>query len=427
MAVGFPAKDNFANGNVLDASELNDISGTLNLLSPVGQAAGKALTANGSGGVTWADAPVPKSTVTTKGDLVAATGSAAVTRVGVGTDGQVLTADSTQTAGVKWATPSSGSLTWTLRRQMNTTASIYGIAYNGTNLYVAYGGSGELYTSPDGITWTSRTSGFGTQSIYQVAYGNGLWVAVGTNGVITTSTDGVTWTARTSNMSTNAMYDVIYANSIWVAVGNGGGATNTGGITYSTDGVTWTRKSQSIAVGTQYLGVIWNGTNWVISASLTSGNNMLYASTPSGTWTAMVFGAGNALEGMWWDGTRYITKRQSNYFEYGTAATPAKIGNYANGPTTIGGGSIQTHAPNGTWYYNGRIYYIGGAYVGSFSTTPGSGSGTDYSSDVGTSIIAPAGISNNGAGLTNPNVYSLFVGSAGMIVGGAQGEIWTSF
>jgi len=58
-------------------------------------------------GVQTADAAVPKSTVTTKGDLIAATGSATVTRVPVGTNDYVLTADSTQTAGVKWATPAS--------------------------------------------------------------------------------------------------------------------------------------------------------------------------------------------------------------------------------------------------------------------------------------------------------------------------------
>jgi hypothetical protein len=51
-----------------------------------------------------ASAALPKSTVTTKGDLLAATGSAVIARVGVGSNGQVLTADSTQTAGVKWET-----------------------------------------------------------------------------------------------------------------------------------------------------------------------------------------------------------------------------------------------------------------------------------------------------------------------------------
>lgn len=41
--------------------------------------------------------------VTTKGDLVAATGANALSRVAAGTNGQVLTADSAQSAGIKWA------------------------------------------------------------------------------------------------------------------------------------------------------------------------------------------------------------------------------------------------------------------------------------------------------------------------------------
>lgn len=49
--------------------------------------------------------------MTTKGDLLVM--GANINRLAVGTDGQVLTADSTQTLGVKWATPSSGSGTVT--------------------------------------------------------------------------------------------------------------------------------------------------------------------------------------------------------------------------------------------------------------------------------------------------------------------------
>lgn len=60
-------------------------------------------------GVDTADAAVPKSTVTTKGDLIAATGSAAVARVAIGNNGEYLQADSTQSTGVKWAELSTDS------------------------------------------------------------------------------------------------------------------------------------------------------------------------------------------------------------------------------------------------------------------------------------------------------------------------------
>lgn len=71
--------------------------------------------------VTDLAAKVNASTVTTKGDLLAATGASAITRVGVGSNGQVLTADSTQTAGVRWEF---GSYT--------TNVKDYGATGNGT-------------------------------------------------------------------------------------------------------------------------------------------------------------------------------------------------------------------------------------------------------------------------------------------------------
>jgi len=62
------------------------------------------------------DKKQPLSTLTTKGDIYVATGSATVTRLAVGSNNQVLTADSAQASGVKWATPAaggSGAGTWT--------------------------------------------------------------------------------------------------------------------------------------------------------------------------------------------------------------------------------------------------------------------------------------------------------------------------
>lgn len=50
-----------------------------------------------------ANAAIPKSTATTKGDLLAATGAGAFARLAAGTSGQLLLADSTKTVGLRYA------------------------------------------------------------------------------------------------------------------------------------------------------------------------------------------------------------------------------------------------------------------------------------------------------------------------------------
>ena len=58
--------------------------------------------------------------LTTKGDIIVATGNATLVRQGVGTNGQVLTADSTQADGVIWATPATYSPTFVGCRVYNS-------------------------------------------------------------------------------------------------------------------------------------------------------------------------------------------------------------------------------------------------------------------------------------------------------------------
>lgn len=60
-----------------------------------------------------ANAAIAKSIVDAKGDIIAATGADTVSRLAVGANNTVLTADSSTATGLKWATPSSG-LNWTL-------------------------------------------------------------------------------------------------------------------------------------------------------------------------------------------------------------------------------------------------------------------------------------------------------------------------
>jgi hypothetical protein len=49
--------------------------------------------------------------LTAKGALITATAASTASTLSVGTNGQVLTADSTEARGIKWATPSTGSVT----------------------------------------------------------------------------------------------------------------------------------------------------------------------------------------------------------------------------------------------------------------------------------------------------------------------------
>jgi hypothetical protein len=75
-------------------------------------------------------------------------------------------------------------------------------------------------TSPDGITWTARTSSPTDNNWRSVTYGNGLFVAVAgsvTGNGVMTSPDGITWTARTSPTD-NIWLSVAYENGIFVAV-----------------------------------------------------------------------------------------------------------------------------------------------------------------------------------------------------------------
>jgi hypothetical protein len=100
--------------------------------------------------------------MTTKGDIIVATGSGTYVRQGVGTNGQVLTANSAQADGVEWTTIGAGGMTLlsttTLSGASTTISSISGayvdlVAYivadrpaAAAGLYITHNGNTSNYS-----------------------------------------------------------------------------------------------------------------------------------------------------------------------------------------------------------------------------------------------------------------------------------------
>lgn len=74
-------------------------------------------------GVATADAAIAKSTLTAKGNILTATASATPAVLGVGTNGQVLKADSTTASGLAWTTLTTGKVLQIVQGTSTATAS----------------------------------------------------------------------------------------------------------------------------------------------------------------------------------------------------------------------------------------------------------------------------------------------------------------
>ena len=105
MAVGFPTKVSYVNGDVFSASDINDTNGTINLLNP-----------------------------TAKGSIVSASAANTPSRLAVGANDTVLTADSTATTGLKWATPASGLTSLASGSLTGTSVTLSSISQSYTDL-----------------------------------------------------------------------------------------------------------------------------------------------------------------------------------------------------------------------------------------------------------------------------------------------------
>jgi len=155
------------------------------------------------------------------------------------------------TNGTSW-TPStmSGALTWA-----------HGTYATACSLFMAMTATSTYNTSPDGVTWTSRT------------LPSGVGYAIGENGTVVlvvnpgetqayTSTNGINWTSRT--LPATAGQCIVYSPSGGQFIMVQGGST----IAYtSPDGVTWTSRTLPSETFNSYRSSLASGSIYVTGAS----------------------------------------------------------------------------------------------------------------------------------------------------------------
>jgi hypothetical protein len=113
-------------------------------------------------------ATINPTIVDAKGDLIAATAADAVSRLAVGADNTVLTADSTVATGMKWSAPSSGAMTL-IKRATFTAVSNTGTTFDNmfSSTYGSYYITFQKFFSADGgsdLHFQFRRSGPTTQT-----------------------------------------------------------------------------------------------------------------------------------------------------------------------------------------------------------------------------------------------------------------------
>jgi hypothetical protein len=361
---------------------------------------------------------ITSDTVTTAQDLIVADGASSVTRLGVGTDDQVLsvvagevawadtaasgtyfniTAGGTYTVslaaglyGYASTAPvtvggvsitgaglqnyaaeitnidaAAGGVEWTARTS-NLSSTLYAAVYGG-GVWVVAGYPGAISTSPDGITWTAIAEIVGGNQINGVAYGDGLFVAVADIGNLVSSTNGTTWTTRTSSFGSTSIRGVTYGGGVWVAVGDAGKLAS------STNGTSWTQRTSD--VGTTGLNNVGYGNSLFVAV----GAGSAVSTSPDGiNWTSRSSSFGGIIYGVAYGNDVWVITGQ--------------FGNLRTSPDGItwtsrfSGFGVASHGVT----FGGGIF-VAVAFDGKLATSPDGATWTQRTSTFGTTDLRGAG------------------------------------
>lgn len=168
----------------------------------------------------------------------------------------------------------------------------------GLSLFVAVGQklagftTSCVFTSPDGVTWTTQTaSQANTWKAVVWSPSLSLLVAVASDGVnrVMTSTNGTAWTNR---VQATALHAVAWSPELGLFAAVGGNAIQT-----SIDGSSW--SAQVSPVNKSWRGVAWNGSLFVSAATnsgttsiMTSANGTAWSGQSHPSWVSGILGNG---------------------------------------------------------------------------------------------------------------------------------------
>jgi hypothetical protein len=217
---------------------------------------------------------------------------------------------------------SSDGTTWNLANGTGSGVSFTSVTW-GNNTFVACTGNSTLaYTSPNGVTWTSRTTPT-IGAISGLSYGAGLFVAVSSSGESMTSPDGITWTYRNflgsqtggfagSGLSyVNNLKSLTFAATKFIGAGSGLVVT-------SSDGLNWTSLESGSKPATALNAVATNGTTTIAVGdhgsnefNRTTAKPTLIVTLDGNNWNRIdtnsltIYTFGNLYD-IIWTGTRFV-------------------------------------------------------------------------------------------------------------------------
>jgi hypothetical protein len=169
--------------------------------------------------------------------------------------------------------------------------ALQGLSWDPTNkLFITVDGLSNLLTSPDGITWTGRTSNYFASARGVVSNPAGVSLVFGSDGAaVSRSTNGTTWAAHTSVTADEVSFGAWHSGAgMFILVGLAGKIrTSPTGLTGA-----WTDRTSGVA--TALTCIASNGTIAVVVGA----SGVIRTSTDGITWTARTSGVATSLGGV---------------------------------------------------------------------------------------------------------------------------------